>query len=146
MKTEINIENYLTDERIKEIIEEELREVIRLKWNNELSILLSNISYHNVFSKVDEFLEDNKSAEDIIAENTMNIIQNLSSYSVFRSKDEYTRREDSLGQKIMNKAIEDNKSLIEKRVVEIINNYNFTELKDDIDFTIYECVMRKFKE
>lgn len=146
MRTEINIEDYITDERITEIIEEELRNIIQRKWNNELSTLLSNVSYRNVFSKVDELLEDDKNAEDIIVEKTKNIIQDLKSYSVFRSKDEYITKEDSVGQKILNEAVKDNKSLIEKRVVEIINNYDFRELKDDIDSTIYECIMRKFKE
>lgn len=115
MRTEINIEDYITDERITEIIEEELRNIIQRKWNNELSTLLSNVSYRNVFSKVDELLEDDKNAEDIIVEKTKNIIQDLKSYSVFRSKDEYITKEDSVGQKILNEAVKDNKSLIEDR-------------------------------
>lgn len=51
----------------------------------------------------------------------------------------------SVGQEMLNTIVEVSRPQIEKRVNEIISNYDFRELKEEISDTIYECVWNKFK-
>lgn len=77
---EVNIMDYLSKEEIRECIEEELKKQIS-NYINKIGIdtFISNISYINVFNKIDEEIPD---FEIKIKEKVKNIIENLSDYIV----------------------------------------------------------------
>lgn len=81
MEIKINIEDYLDKEEIKELISYEISKSAK----NDAERILSNTAYSVVFDAVDKAL-DNK-AKDIIKEKTLDIINNLSDFCLFRRAD-----------------------------------------------------------
>ena len=81
---EINIMDYLSEKEIGECIKEELKKQIS-NYINKVGVdtFISNISYINVFKKIDEEIPD---FEIQIKEKVKNIIENLSDYCVFKEK------------------------------------------------------------
>ena len=77
-----------------------------------------------------------------INDKVVEIITEMSSYNVFRRKESY-EREDSLAQKYLIQAIEDNKELIQNRVKELMVDFNNGYFKEDLQDKIYEVVSEK---
>ena len=147
MNININIDDYLDETEIKEIVKEELREAVsyQLKTSREIDTCISNLSYRYVWDMVNDlYKEYDVDFGKMLLEKVKSIIDGLSSYSVFRDSTPYGDKI-SVGQEMLNKIVEDSRPQIEKRVVEIINNYDFRELKEEISDTIYECIWNKFK-
>ena len=141
---EINIMDYVSQEDIKEGCIEELRGRIRdnLRYISP-SDILGNISYQCVFKEIEDLLQiKEEEMKQRILEKTIEIIENLSSYSIFRSKDNYTK-EDSLGQKYVIEAVENNKELIQDRVKELLVDFNSNYFKEELQDKIYEVVTER---
>lgn len=135
----INIEDYLSDDEIKEIVKEELREKIKSNIEkNGVIRFISNIGYHNVFEIINKEIPE---YENLVKEKTKEVIEGLTSFSVFRKAD-LVEREDSLGQKYLEKAIEDNKDIINNKVIEILNQLG----KQDIFYEISSIIEDKINE
>lgn len=134
----INIEDYLSDYEIKEIVKEELREKIKSNIErNGVIRFISNIGYHNVFEIINKEIPE---YENLVKEKTKEVIEGLTSFSVFRKAD-LLEREDSLGQKYLEKAIEDNKDIINNKVIEIFNQLG----KQDIAYEISSIIEEKLE-
>lgn len=147
MNVNISIEDYLSDEEIKSIAEQELREAIayQLRTSREVDILITNISYRYVWDMVNELYKENDvDFEKMLLEKIKGIIDGLTSYSVFREKNAYGDKQ-SIGQEMLNNIVENSRPQIEAKVLDIINNYEFRELKEEISDTIYDCIWNKFK-
>ena len=108
---EINIMDYLSEKEIGECIKEELKKQIS-NYINKVGVdtFISNISYINVFKKIDEEIPD---FEIQIKEKVKNIIENLSDYCVFKEKSVFEK--ESLGQKLLNNAVEENKNILNEK-------------------------------
>lgn len=144
---DIKIEDYLDEAEIKAIIVEEIRGAVsyQLRTSASLDNCITNISYRYVWDMVnDVYKEYDCDFEKVLLEKIKSIIDGLTSYSVFRDATSYGDKI-SVGQEMLNKIVEESKPQIEKRVAEIINNYNFHELKEEIADTIYDCIWNKFK-
>lgn len=129
----------LASEEIKDIIKEEFRnEVQRNIQKNGISTLIANIGYKNVFNIINNEIPK---YENQVKEKTKEVIENLSSYCVFRKKD-LIDQEDSLGQKYLEEAIRDNKNIINKKVVDIFNELG----KQDISYEISSIIEDKINE
>lgn len=116
---EIDINQYLSEEDKKRITEEEYRSAIRSAVVVDKERLLSNAAYTVVQKLIDEqFGED---MNKLLVEKTINIISDLSAYSVFKKKDAWDKDE-SKGYKYLQEAVENNKELIEDKVIEIIGS------------------------
>ena len=134
----INIEDYLSDDEIKEIVKEELREKIKSNIErNGVIRFISNIGYQNVFEIINKEIPE---YENLVKEKTKEVIEGLTSFSVFRKAD-LVEREDSLGQKYLEKAIEDNKDIINNKVIEIFNQLG----KQDIAYEISSIIEEKLE-
>lgn len=147
MKFDINIEDYLSEEEIKGIVEDELRDAIsqQLRTNHDIDTRITSISYRYVWDMVNDlYKEYDVDFEKMLLEKIKSIIDGLTSYSVFREANAYGDKI-SVGQEMLNRIVEESRPQIEKRVSEIINNYDFRELKEDISDTIYDCIWSKFK-
>ena len=84
-------------------------------------------------------IEDNY-CKKTIAQKTKQIIESLSSYSVFRKADAWERK-NSIAYDIMEEECRAARPLIKKRVEQIINEYNFPQLeRDEIMYTIADVL------
>lgn len=116
----IKAEDYLSKEEIREIIKEELREGVK----KDVERIISNTSYFIVRKFTDQFLDKNDIK--LLNKKIKKVITELSPYTVFYKPDVYDRSNQiSLGYAEMDKAVEKHKSLIEKRIKEIILSDNF---------------------
>ncbi len=140
----INIENYLSDEEIKEIIKEELREKIKDMFKNEreTSRIITNLGYYNTFKIIESEVPNFK---EMIKNKTKKICQEIDRYCVFREKEDYIRQEDSLAQKYLNASVEENKELINRKVIEIINGLKQQDIADEICNIIEDKIYNLFK-
>lgn len=145
-KIEIDVDDYLNHEEIKEIVAEQLRAEVKNHFKNEENAqrLLSNLSYKIVFDEVDKFVPNSR---NLIVEKTIKVLQDKDfGFSVFRSSDHWSKA--SLAYSIMEEAVKANKSLIEQKVKDTIENKDysediwskFEELGDTFISNIYEIV------
>lgn len=125
----INIEDYLSEDKIKSIVEEEFRNKIKSMFSTEkeISRIITNLGYYNTFKIIEEEVPNFKNS---IKEQTRKQCENISSYSVFREKDSYSN--ESLGQKYLEEAVENNKEIINKKVIEIMNNLSKEDIASEI--------------
>lgn len=146
MKLEVNVGDFLTDEQIAMICEEELRHVVGSQLRKEADIdrILSNRSYEYMFRLVQEELGlHEKEFREKLAKRCEDALtpDNLR-FMVFRRKDVYDRTE-SVAVKYLDEALMESKPKIVESVNKIIEEYPFYELKDYILDTIYECIEQK---
>lgn len=134
---EIDLREYLSDTDIKEICEDEVRKLARDMFASESTVLriLSNTSYEVVKNTIDAQFDIGM--EKAIYDKVPEIINNLASYNVFSPPNAWDRKA-SKGWEVLQDAINDNKKLIEQKVIESINKidledvtYRFKELIDE---------------
>lgn len=143
MNIEINIMDYVSEDEIKNTILESIASYARQRSEAWYTRVLTNVAYREIFDEIDKELE-NTTSKEIIKSKIKEIISEDNMYGVFRDK--HTFGYNSIGQEILEECIKENRDLINKRVVEKINNHSFRELEDEIGDVIYECIIRKFKE
>ena len=138
---EINIMDYLSEKEIGECIKEELKKQIS-NYINKVGVdtFISNISYINVFKKIHEEIPD---FEIQIKEKVKNIIENLSNYCVFRDETVYER--ESVGQKLLNNAVEENKNILNEKVIEIYKGLSKQDIAIEICGILEEKIDNMFK-
>lgn len=140
MEMKITIEEYLDREDITEMIRYRLDETIR----KDAERILSNTAYSVVFEAVDKAL-DNK-AKDIIKEKTLDIINNLSDFCLFRRADDWGGKA-SVGQEIVDKALVDNTATIYKRVESIIAELNIEDrITQRVDDSLEDILLTALKK
>lgn len=118
---EINIEDYLTDDEVKEIIASEVREQTRHAFNSKRldpNTLLQNAGHYAVFSAIDEHIGENGYAKKQVERETRRVINELSAYSVFGDRGNYPHYRTSVAQKHVDEATEKHRDIIDKRVIE----------------------------
>lgn len=148
MIMEINITDYLSHEEIKEITQDEIRVQIREHFKNEENArrLLSNLAYQIVTDEVDKIVPNHK--EELVAKVVELIGKKDLSYHLFDFDTYGGGKARSLGAKIMEEAIRENKQLIKDKVIETIQNrdYNddawnkFENLAESFTSNIYDFV------
>jgi hypothetical protein len=138
---ELKIEDYLSEEEIKEIAKEEVtRQVRQAIRKDDLDRIISNSAYNFIWKAVDEQIDGN--LIDIIKEKTIKIINELSSYCIFRQRDAW-QNEDSKAYTYVQQAIEDNKEVIFNRVKESMMNINTEVIMDRLNDLIYQVIEDK---
>lgn len=125
---EINVEDYLDRDEIKDIIKNQIRYIVE----RDAERLLTNSAYYVVFKAVDEALDN--SAKEFIKAKAIAIINELSEYSVFRKKDAW-EKEDSIAYQILQEAMNENKDLIKQKVREAIENRDYErDIQNSMDY------------
>ena len=143
----IKIENYISDSEIKNILEDELRLQIRQHFKNEENAerLLSNLSYHIVSEEVEKIVPNHI---DMIVDKVSKLITEKDlSYHLYNF-DYYDGKAKSLGAKIIEQTVKDNQQLIKDKVIESIQNADYTEdafmkfenLAENFTHNIYDFV------
>lgn len=141
MTIEVNLSDYLNEADIRDICACEVHAKIRedLRHMN-VNTIISNLSYEEVFRMVDEQIGENGYCRKTIAEKVPELVNSLSSYSIFRKADAWERTE-SIGQKILDEEVAKARPLIADRIKAIIEEYDFPQLqRDEIPFTIADII------
>lgn len=146
MRTEVDIEDYLSRETVHDIIKDELRLLVKDSFRKEkLDTLIANSSYEIVWKAVDEEMDGN--LINSIKTKTLEIINSLSSYSVFHKKDAW-EHEDSKAYTYMQQAIDENKDLIysmtkDRITSEIVKFIDTNYIQECVNDLIYQIVEEK---
>lgn len=144
MRIDINIKDYISDEEIKAIIEDEItRETRKMLCNEkEITRILTNISYYELWNKIEQEVPN---CQEIIKNKTKEKIEDLSKFDIFRKAEDYFNEKDSYAQTILNKTIENNKNIIDNKVKTIMEELSLSDLKYDIQGIIENYIDNLFK-
>lgn len=146
---EINITDYLNHEEIKEIAQDEVRVQIREHFKNEENAkrLLSNLAYHIVSEEVNKIVPD---YEQELVNKVASLIKDKKSvdFCLFDFDRYGSGQSKSLGAKIVEQTVEENRQLIKDRVIESIQNKDYSEeaflrlenLSENFTSNIYDFV------
>jgi hypothetical protein len=142
---EINIEDYLTDYEIKDILKEEIKDCIKthMKDENNIRRILSNLCYDLVYKMVDEIFNDD--LENILTVRVKEIIDNLSEFTIFKEPSAWDR-EPNKAYKVLQKEIESHFGRIKEIVKESIDIETMKKLKENIDDKIQDAIYEIYKE
>lgn len=124
------IERHLSDAELKEIAAEEWREMCRDYFSRiGHGVAIGNVAYPMVRQAVDEALGGK--ADELIAQKAVEIIKDLSAYTVFHAPNIYDR-EPSDSWKLLQKAVIENADLLRERVAHHIHNLSKSDALDII--------------
>ena len=145
---DIKITDYLQQHEIKEIVSDELRAQIREHFKNEENArrLLSNLSYQLVSEEVEKIVPN---YEKELVEKVVSLLNDKKavSYRLF-DFDYNTGNAKSLGAKIVENTVRENQQLIKDKVIDTIQNADYSEealikfesLAEEFTSNIYEFV------
>ena len=144
MNINIDIKDYVNEEEIKDIIEDEIRRSVRYHMNNEaeLSRIITNISYKELWKQIELEVPN---CEKTLKEKTIERIRNISDYDIFRRKDNFGA-EDSLATKLIDECVKENKNIINDKVKNIFNELSNSDLKYDIQGILEEYIEKLFEK
>lgn len=124
---EINFKDYLTDSEVKEIVQDELRIQIRLFFSGSeenKQRLLSNLAYSVVREEIDTIVPNYH--EDLVNKVSELLQKKDLSFHVFNF-DHFTGVAKSYGAKVVENTVKENTELIKSKVIEAIQNKDYTE-------------------
>jgi len=143
----IDITDYISYDRARELAEDELRMAFRKSIRPETDVqrILTNLSYEYVFKLVEE--ECGMHKEEFRAklhEMAMRILDDdgLLRYEIFRRADAWGKTE-SPAVKWLDEALAESKPKIVEIVNQRIEQYPFHELQEYICDTVYQCIEEK---
>lgn len=138
---DIKIEDYLSEEEIKEICKEAMYQKIREDMSKlNVNDIIANVSYAEVAAMVDTYVGEDDFCKKEIPKKVHRVIDELSTYTVFRKADAWERK-NSIAYDIMEEECRASRPLIKARVEQIINEYNFPQLeRDEIMYTIADVL------
>lgn len=149
MNISIDVNDYLTEEDIRNEAKAALHYAFadQLRKKSDVERVLSNLTQGYIFRMVcDKLNVDREYIETAIADGVKKAIEgDMIKYNVFRRKDAWERSE-SPAVKILDDALASSKELIKAEVERRIREYDFHELREEIQDTIYEVICRKLKE
>lgn len=144
---EIRIEDYLNHEEIKETVQYELRNQVKAHFRDEENAkrLLSNLAYHIVQEEINKIVPNYH--EDLVKKVAKLIEEKDLSFNTFNF-DHFNGTAKSLGAKIVEETVKENKQLIKDKVVEAIQNKDYSDeallqlerLSDSFASNIYDFV------
>lgn len=129
-KLEINIEDYLTIDEIKDVIRDEFAASVAktLSKETDLTRIIGNIAHEIVFDEVKKYIPE---FEELLVENVGKLIEEKNfEWYMFRSKDVWGI-EEGPGLTIIKEILNSNKEAIKKRIEDDINNFDIKALISD---------------
>ena len=145
------LKTYLTEEEIKDIVIAQYQSIIRKEIENiepnrrmdNYERILSNAVHYYLEKECDALIGANH--KEIIKTNVNKTLAKSDlSYSVFRTKSAWDK-EDSIGTTIMKEAVLNNRSLIEDKVIDIINSMEISQIKESLTECLIELIDQKLK-
>lgn len=144
-KLMIDIYEYLTEDEITEICKEEVRRQLRMQFANNPEAtnarLISNISYQEVFDEISASIGED--VREMLKDTVSKIIQdkNAVRYVLFQRKDNFTYK-NSPAVDMMDEITADNRGLMEQKVREAIEKFEFRDVQDEIYEVAQEVIYR----
>jgi vacuolar-type H+-ATPase subunit H len=136
----INVEDYLSRDEIVD----EIRYQIRRKVDKDAERILSNTAYDVVFEAVNKALDGKM--QETIKNKVLVIINELNDFNVFRSADAWGSPQ-TVGMKVLNEAIEENRPAIKERVRELVNRYDInSRIEQRIDDSLEDIILTVLKD
>ncbi len=137
----INVRDYISDEMLQKIVEDECRIAIRNFFKSDTERKIANTMYFVAFNAVDEvFKENGRDFRAELIERMKNAIMELPSYFIFRRKDTYEPR-NSPAQDILEEESRNARPLIRKRIEVAIAEYDLGWLtKAGIQDVLYDVI------
>lgn len=140
---EINIEDYINEDEMKRIVENEFRDRIsRYFLGNKLSDLIYSLCNKELCGIIEEEIPNFKKE---IKAAIPSAIKYVNKFDIFRSKDEYIYSRDSLGQKILEEVIKENKDMLEQKVKNIFSELSKEDIAAEIVGIITDKIDNLFK-
>ena len=145
MDLTIRIEDYITQDEIKTVAMESLRDVILRTFSrgeSEIERLISNLSYEFIFKAVSDAIGED--AKQKIANKVKELCEDGSAirFEMWRKRDAWEKSE-SPALTILNEAIKDNKPLIRAKVEQCITGYEFNDIQDAMYIALDEILYEK---
>jgi len=126
----IEIDNYLTENEIKKICIDEIKNIVRTGGER----LVNNLAYTSAAAILDGALDNDHF--DQIRKRAVSIIDDLTDFTVFRKKDAWGS-EDSIAYKVLQGAMDENSDLIREKVRSLIETHDFgKELNENSEYII----------
>lgn len=141
----IQLEDYVSPDEIKAIVENELKLQIReqLKGESNITRILSNAAHGSVYQIVDDHIgEDSKS---IIHAKIIEIIKGLTAFSVFKSPDAWDRGP-NYAYTMLQSAIAKNREVIENQVRAIAASEMGKVARKDVKQLILEALLGELQK
>ena len=129
-KLEINLEDYLTTDEIKDVIRDEFAASVAktLSKETDLTRIIGNIAHEIVFDEVKKYIPEFK---ELLVENVKELIEKKNfEWYMFRGKDVWDK-EEGPGLTRIKKTLNSNKETIKKRIEDDINNFDIKALISD---------------
>lgn len=138
---DIKIEDYLSEEEIKEICKDALYQKIREDMRKlNVNDIIANISYAEVAAMVNTYVGEDDFCKREIPRKVREVIDGLSTFTVFQKADAWERK-NSIAYDIMQEECRNARPLIKAKVEQSINEYNFPQLeRDEIMYTIADVL------
>ena len=138
---DIKIEDYLDEQEIKEICKDALYQQIREDMRKlNVNDIIANISYAEVAAMVDTYVGEDNFGKKEIPQKVRRVIDELSTYTVFRKADAWERGNSS-AYDIMQEECRASRPRIKARIEQIIDEYNFPQLeRSEIMYTIADVL------
>lgn len=124
---EINIKDYLSEEEIKEILEEEFKNQIRKKLSSdkETERILGNLAYHLVQQEIEKITPKHAT---YLEDKVKQILKEKSSLSYLIFKTHYLDNSpESFATKLIEQTVKENSELIKQKTIDSIKDHNFSK-------------------
>lgn len=133
MELKVNISDYMSDDEIKEIIRDTIKQEIKKQTQEDYERIMNNLAYYSKFGFISSILTDDD--KEIIKQKTKEIIGNVSRYDVFYNGG--YGEEPSLGCKVIREETAKLVPVIKENVRKIVDDkMNYKNLYEK---TIGDC-------
>lgn len=140
---EINIEDYMNESEMKRIVENEFRDRIREYFlKNKLSDLIYSLCNKEIYRIIEEEISD---FEEEIKKTIPSVIERISAFDIFKSKDDFMNSKDSIGQRILERAVMENRDMIEQKVKNIFSELSKEDIAAEIECIITDKIENMFR-
>lgn len=140
----LDIEDYLSEDEIKTLLKTALSEAAKshIQKEEDLKRFITNSAYGIVSSLCDTVLDTSLTTK--LKEKVLTIIENLSTFVVFKKPDAWDREPNNM-YVFLQQIIQSHKSLIQKIVKENVKSSTLALLKTELQETLYESINSLFK-
>ena len=121
----INLTDYISEDEMKRIATEEFRNQIRKQSRQSLERVINNAAYAVVWEAVDECMDGE--AISFLKSKVLDIINDMTSFNVFATPNAWDRKE-NMAHNLLVKAVRDNHSLLEQKVVVQMDTLSKTQI------------------
>lgn len=135
----MDFSKYLTEDEMRDIAEQEFRDVIRKKSNKDLERIISNSAYQVVWKAVDESLDNE--AINILKQKVLDIISDMTEFNVFCKPNAWDRKE-NMAYEILVQTVRDNSVVLDNKVKDQINTLSKTQISKIVAEVMKEKVGR----